>query len=281
MTLSAKFNSAPDTKVDAVFNSDSNRLEGPFTVTAEFSGSDIEHGEYRQYIRGFFKIDGKKLTYFVCGDIELDEKEYREDGCGYKVCTAYGHRTCPNYRDDRAIDEYLPVRKNGSTFTMLDIPGLGTSGPKKGTTLELQLEFRGVLINMKSGEELATKEWEVSGKHVFAAAKRSKQVTKLSNGKTVHVRLLPDGESGWQGILLISGSDLASHEVPKLSFGAKSESGEPIPIDKTQTGDLIEVGSPRNRTWNIAFKLLNRGEEPAEVFGRLDDEDFRLTLTED
>ena len=164
---------------------------------------------------------------------------------------------------------------------MLDIPGLGNANPKPGGTLEYYLEFRGVLLDTKEDDELASIEWSVGGSHTFAAEKRSKDVTKLANGKTLHVRLVPEGEAGWRGTLLISGSDLDSEEAPNLKFGVRSADQEPLPIDASQMGDLVEVGSPRNRTWNISFVLLNNGEEPAEFFGNLDGEDFEIALASD
>mgnify|MGYP000672235884 CR=1 FL=1 len=280
MTLSGKFTSTPEDHVDATFDPKTGRLEAPFTLSAEFSGKQAAQGEYRQYVRGYYEIDGLRLTHILCGDVELDEFEYHEDGCGKAGgCTAYGHRSCPNYRDARAIDEYLPSRKKGTDFAMLDIPGLGTANPTPGKTLEFHLEFRGVLLDIKTGDELASIEWSAGGSHRFAAEKRSKQVTKLANGKTLHVRLVPEGDTGWRGTLLIAGSDLGSEEAPNLSFGVRTAEGEPLPIDSSQMGDLAEVGSPRNRTWNISFLLLNKGAEPAEFVGSLDGEEFEIALS--
>lgn len=280
MTLRGEFTSVPDKHVKAQINPKNGRLEAPFGLTARFDGEDAGHGEYRQYVRGYFKVDGHKLTHILCGTVELDEVVYHEDGCGPgHGCTAYGHRTCPNQRGPHAITEYMPSRKKGPDYTMLDTPGLGTANPKPGRVIEFHLEFRGVLLDVRTGKELAAEEWSAGGSHRFAAAKRSDQVTKLANGKTLHVRLDPEGESGWRGTMLISGPDIESLEAPNLAFGVRSESGAGMPIDSSQTGDLVEVGSPRNRTWNIQFMVLNQGEDPARVFGSLDGEDFEISLT--
>lgn len=132
-------------------------FNAPFNVSATFSG-DCGQGEYRQYVKGTFKVNGTVLSHILCGPVVLLPGAFQEDGCPPTGCTAYGYRICPAH----PCNQFLPSRSDGCEFKMYDAPGF--SNVSAGNTYSVDLAFEGKLINAaQRGAVLISKSWTSSG----------------------------------------------------------------------------------------------------------------------
>jgi hypothetical protein len=132
-------------------------FNAPFNNSATFSG-DTHLGEYRQYVKGTFSVNGSTLAHLLCGTTYMSAANYLEDGCPPNVCTAYGYRSCPQH----PYNQFLPLpRSTGAQFAMYDAPGL--SNVTAGSTYAINLSFRGQLINTSTRAVLVTNDWTAQG----------------------------------------------------------------------------------------------------------------------
>ena len=118
--------------------------------------------EYRQEVKGFFKLNGRKLRHMLTGGQSLSETVWREDGFripinGVMTDLHFGHRDEHELPDDR----YLPRRADGCTYSGNEYPGL-TGAP--GAQFEIDLQFRGSIIDTCSGKTVQTKTWSLKMK---------------------------------------------------------------------------------------------------------------------
>jgi hypothetical protein len=158
------------------------RVQGPgigeaalgqaFTMDAVFSSSGYPKlcgcAEYRQFVRGSFTINGVRQQRFLPDPaggppIELlpmpapgaADDNFREDGNTGTV-RHYGHRDAgadPNGKYDR------PDQRSGCRYTGKDAPLVSALA---GSRVEVDLEFRGVIIDVCAGNEvLVEKFWPV------------------------------------------------------------------------------------------------------------------------
>jgi len=97
--------------------------------------------EYRQYVRGFFIINGQKVNHMLPSGL-LDPLIFKEDGLiGVPSGPHYGHRD----EIERPSDRYLPTRQDGCEYQGHDFPGV--SGPPD-MTFDFNLEFQGEIIDV-------------------------------------------------------------------------------------------------------------------------------------
>jgi hypothetical protein len=97
-------------------------------------GCDCRCGEYRQFVKGYIKVNGRKQAKPLWGVATLEENVYHEDGDG---TSRYGHRSDPETSIDRFIN---PDRARGCSYRGRDMPGLAAS---PGTHLDMALTFKG------------------------------------------------------------------------------------------------------------------------------------------
>jgi hypothetical protein len=144
--------------------------------------ADCRAGEYRQFVRGVFEIDGQPKDVPMAnpsGGPPLSvlprplpgavDDNYREDSIVRATSTArihYGHRDeLPGITDP--TDRYVPDRATGCDYLGFDFPFL--DGLPNQSYL-LDLDFRGLLIDVCNGnEELARKEWPVNCRGTFSS----------------------------------------------------------------------------------------------------------------
>jgi hypothetical protein len=117
-------------------------------------------GEYRQFVRGFFKINGSALTHALCSNT-LSTTAWNEDcatigGTDYK----YGYHSIPF-----ATSKFTnPDQATGCTFNGIDFPGIGTASLSSGDRLQIHLEFQGKLVDASSADTvLVASSWIVDG----------------------------------------------------------------------------------------------------------------------
>ena len=111
--------------------------------------------EYRQYVRGYFKYDGRKLRHMLPSG-QMSETVWKEDGItNPPPGPHFGHRDEVGAADDR----YLPGRADGCKYRGTDFPGL-TGSP--GKRFEIKLEFKGEIIDVCNGHKVVkTTTWKV------------------------------------------------------------------------------------------------------------------------
>ncbi|MFZ5623305.1 MAG: hypothetical protein ACOY71_02585 [Gemmatimonadota bacterium] len=153
---------------DAIFDSIPSGAV-PATLTGTKLGADFDMiagvgpvipcncscGEYRQYVRGTFTVNGKNHAHSLGGGRNLDPTTYQEDG-NVAAGTVYGHR---RVRGTKSV--FKPDQAGGCQFQGSDQPGISAGS---GTKLEMDLEFVGNLIDTCAGSAvLETSSWSVVG----------------------------------------------------------------------------------------------------------------------
>ena len=143
-------------------------IQGQVTVTIDFSSSPpavCSICEYRQEIRGYakYKQPGQsQFTYLdikVYGGASLNQTKFQEDACVAIDGTLlrYGHRN----EERHCTDDYTPERKTGCHYAASDSPGLPGDYMLPGTTYDFKFEFKGKVINAKTGKGVEEKTWTV------------------------------------------------------------------------------------------------------------------------
>jgi hypothetical protein len=110
-------------------------------------------GEYRQYIKGYFKVNGVKLKKPLWGGADLEESVYHEDGDG--AGTRYGHRSDA----DSTGDVFTSPRATSCSYRGWDRPGV--RGPA-GTDVDFSLTFKGQTFDACNNTHGKINEWTVS-----------------------------------------------------------------------------------------------------------------------
>jgi hypothetical protein len=158
--VSGRFTSIPSGNVVPTRNGSD--FNAPFDMNAEFtagsgSGCTCAPGEYRQEIKGTFTLNGSVVTFPLCSNT-LHPTTYQED-CDDRSGTTlrYGYRSIVFQ-----TSKFEPNQATGCRFRGKDAPG--GQGLPSGTTLALDLGFRGKLVDTgRSNAVLATAEWTVRG----------------------------------------------------------------------------------------------------------------------
>jgi Domain of unknown function (DUF4157) len=158
--VTGAFSSIPSGNVPATLSG--TKLGAKFDMTGDFTPAVPECnncacGEYRQYVKGAFKVNGTTHTHALCGT-NLSETTMQEDcarvgGTDYK----YGYRNNPFPNSKFTNSD----QTTGCRFEGHDEPGLSAGS---GAVLSVDLEFRGELIDTCDGNKvLASSTWTVKG----------------------------------------------------------------------------------------------------------------------
>jgi hypothetical protein len=119
-------------------------------------GCECRCGEYRQYIKGYVKVNGVKQEKKLWGGAVLEETVYHEDGddAGHP----YGHRGEPETSIDRFDG---PDRATACRYRGLDMPGFeGVAGVE----VDFSLTFKGQTYDVCTTTFGTIHEWTVSYK---------------------------------------------------------------------------------------------------------------------
>ncbi|MEO5649836.1 MAG: hypothetical protein ABIR03_07940 [Ginsengibacter sp.] len=154
----ADFTTIPSGSLAATFAS--GKLGAPFSMKANFNSNvpcTCGCGEYRQYVRGYFKSNGTAITHRLCGNT-LDPAAFYED------CATIGGKDYKyGYHSNKFATSFFnnPDQNGGCDFNGTDYPGVtGASGDK----LEVNLDFIGKLVDAcDSDKELKKSSWSVKG----------------------------------------------------------------------------------------------------------------------
>ena len=142
------------------------RLGAPFSIEARFHPTVLDCkctcGVYRQSIKGEAKGQGKPAELKLCNGKKLSTTDYQEDGKLVSgKCARYGYRKEPWRADDAESWFDAPDQDTGCIFNGSDNAGI--QGGKSGDSLELNLSFKGELVDDCNKKVLETKEWTVKG----------------------------------------------------------------------------------------------------------------------
>lgn len=252
MTLSYTSFVTPDGAVAPVVSGQA--FTAPFTNTAVFAnseGPDCSDGEYRQYVMGYFQVNGSTLTHQLCGTVYMNDTDFQEDGCPSGSCTAYGHRSCPA----SPLDQYTnPNQATGSNFSMTDAPGFPAM--VSGNSYVINLSFVGTLISLSLGTTLAIKAWTVEGTAVGPALTTAlpPSVSLRPEDKVIGVHRSRNSLSKAEEVHLViarkPGSAPLNTSATRLAlFDAE---GEPVPCGPGQAHDVVGKG---RQTTTVVFPL--------------------------
>ena len=115
-------------------------LAGFFTMEIDWHQDDpgcaCSCGEYRQFVRGFVKINGTKQTKNSFNGKVLSETDWTQDSDAKNH--PYGHRDL----SEEVNDKFVPDRKNGCLYRGFDTPGIADPSVA-GKRVEAALEFKG------------------------------------------------------------------------------------------------------------------------------------------
>lgn len=118
--------------------------------------------EYRQEVKGEFKLKGKKVNHEMNTGVWLMKNAYKEDGFGTPTPAGtnphYGHRA---EGLNPAHDRYSnPANRGaGCNYDGSDAPGWNRI--KAGVTYSFELDFRGKIIDTCNGTDVRTHTWDV------------------------------------------------------------------------------------------------------------------------
>jgi hypothetical protein len=233
-----------------------------FGATATFSGGNCTPGEYRQYVKGTFKVNGATLDHILCGSVRLLETVFQEDGCPSGSCTAYGHRSCPQ----DAIDQYAaPDRATGCQFSMSDAPGFRNITP--GKTYNLELSFEGKLIDTSRGNAvLVSGGWTTSGSTtVPETVATAKAVGLAATDRIIGVHRARNAESGADElhIVIIRKAGQPPLDPAAVPLMLVDDAGGRLA--PSQPPSVHEVGGRARSTVSIVYALDPDAAPPANA----------------
>jgi hypothetical protein len=136
-------------------------LTGLFTMEIDWHEDDPQCacccGEYRQFVKGFVKINGKKQTKTLYKKQTLSETDWVEDSDPSNH--PYGHRD----EAEAVNDKFIPDRKNGCLYRAFDTPGI-TNSAVAGTTVDISLKFKGQAYDRCQDKVSSEREWNMEYK---------------------------------------------------------------------------------------------------------------------
>jgi hypothetical protein len=136
-------------------------VAGFFTMEIDWHEDDPQCacccGEYRQFVKGFVKINGKKQTKLLFDKKPLSETDWVEDADAANH--PYGHRDLA----EAVNDKYIPDRKSGCLYRGFDTPGIADPAVA-GNTVEIALEFKGQAVDRCQETVSSEKQWKMDFK---------------------------------------------------------------------------------------------------------------------
>ena len=239
-----------------------NRFSAPFAATAQFGGSPLGNGEFRQYVKGQFVAAGSVVTHYLCGADALSADVFKEDQLNGSPCRSYGHRDCAN-----PIDQYQSTRPNGDRYSMTDNPGF--SNLRAGVTYKIDLSFKGDLIDTSAPvPPLRSAPWTVNGQATAPALDTSTASAPPQglqpDDRIIGTHFAKNLDSGADEIHIVIQRPAAAPaiEPSKTSFSLMAADGAVITPAKVLTH---EVGNEHGSTASIVYTLDPKGPKPTFI----------------
>jgi hypothetical protein len=111
-------------------------------------------GEYRQFVKGFIKVNGTKQKKTLFNGNLLSDKTWNEDSDDKNH--AYGHRDS----SEAVNDKFIPDRKNGCLYRGFDTPGI-TDVAVAGKRVDAFLEFKGQAFDRCQNTAGSERSWKL------------------------------------------------------------------------------------------------------------------------
>ncbi len=219
------------------------RISQHFEMNARFD-SNCACCEYRQYIRGRYSQNGKKVplklgpTPFVAGDVELEQDTFHEDAWvdpdrvpdsdpNQDYNHHYGHRVDEPQNDP--TDTYLPARADGCNYHGTDDPFLRVAAGRFG---RLNATFKGVIIDVCNGTEEQSAEWTIDCAY-GPSCSISPPGPELDPLVEVPIHTTINGHEAILGIYLYPGDVLTA--VASIANGSGT-----VPIDAAEVNVTVD-----------------------------------------
>lgn len=158
---SAEFTKLPDAYIET--RPFGRTIVAEFYVEARFDYGvpcGCRMGQYRQYIKGEYIKNGKRIPLPLGNGQILSKDKFQEDCTRENGC--YGHRKAiwrnwDGYYDRRGKAD----QSEGCIYKMGDVPhGIDL---KSGDEFSMRLDFLGTLMDYSNATEITRKEWTVAG----------------------------------------------------------------------------------------------------------------------
>jgi hypothetical protein len=282
MALTGKFTDIPNGNLKPTLSA--GRLSAAFDMKALFTvdSGTCAKGEYRQYVKGQFKANDTVIQHRLCDSTWLDVGTFYEDGCGPSgsnpgPCTAYGHRDCP----DHPYDMFTPSRSTGCTYAGWDAPGItGNAGDK----LELDLSFKAELINVDTGDVLASANWTVKGSATVPTKTLHPSATpRLATAQRLDAVVEYHEDKGhWQVTLTVARPTRPQMlNKPAFSVSLLDSKRQPLALLGGQQAKTYVVGGSKGET-ETTLCFFEAGDlAPSALQLEVDGQTITLELEED
>jgi hypothetical protein len=176
-----RFIRVPEGTLQAQWHPVLRRLWCPFEVTALFMpkvGQPKNRGEYRQYVRGYFRRNGVEVAHplpfnkVLSNEFQLDGPA---DSVGYYGQRKSGLGRCNAYGVELKNITRSP-HYNGAYFYCSDTPYITGA---TGDVIEMHLEFKGCLVDLDNPDAAEARFWTIEGRiTVPAEEKKSPALAK-------------------------------------------------------------------------------------------------------
>lgn len=225
-----------------------------YSVVATFTnsaGGDCSSGEYRQFIKGHFAVDGSVITHMLCGERVMSDDVFLEDGCAPPTCSGFGHRACPA----SPWSSYTPDQATGPQYTMFDQPGF--TNLQAEATYVIDLQFQGKLIDTTTveGAPLAVNTWSVQGQSASQTRVADKPQGLQPTDRLAGVRLSRNLSDGAPEVHVLIARAWGS---PRLDPDAVKVTLVDAQAGAVAVGEpaVHEVGGKRGTTASIVHRVL-------------------------
>jgi hypothetical protein len=144
------------------------KFGAPFVMNADFSNPipcNGVCGEYRQFVSGFFSLNGTDVVHALCGNSLSRTTEHEDCLTSGGTTLKYGYHSIA-FTNSQFSN---PDQATGSSFRGRDAPGFRLASLSSGDVLNFSLSFRGVLVDAcDSDRALSTSSWTAGGSHTVA-----------------------------------------------------------------------------------------------------------------
>ncbi|MDJ0900751.1 MAG: DUF4157 domain-containing protein [Xenococcus sp. MO_188.B8] len=160
-TVSGHFTTIPNGTLVPTWDNSANVLTTKFHMNATFDvpkSTKGGRGEYRQYIKGYFKTNGVLDDHTLIGAEKLDANTWKEDG---DATGGYGY-----HNSQTTGNKYTETSTGKEMYKGIDNPESNT--PSVGKEAEMNLNFKGQLVDADAKgattSVIVEKTWNVIGK---------------------------------------------------------------------------------------------------------------------
>lgn len=235
------------------------KFTAAYANTATFTG-DCALGEYREYVKGTYVVDGISLTHILCGSVLLSPSVYLENGCPPPNCTGYGHRACP----PRSWSRYEPVQATGCQFTTQKVPGF--VNVQASACYAMNLTYMAHLIDTSTKSILIKREWTVTGSVVVPrASDRAAPYHLAATDEIIGAHRTSNSVSAGRELHIVVSRPPEQPAIDASLIEMVLVTADGQRIVPAQLPAVHEIGGPTRTTASIVWALDVNDDDPAAV----------------